>query len=153
MPVRIGEVVEKKGDMLTVVFERPAACENCDGCLDKRCVSMEVAGGEAAYARCGDQVEVAMPDRAVVKASALAYGTPLALLIAGLLLGAPVHAALGLAANPDLFAGALGAVALAVGLLIVYGADRRIRKGRSWQPRVVAVRSRAGGMTAKEKGE
>lgn len=132
---RTGEVVEKGEGMLTVVFERPAACENCNGCLSKQCANVELPG----EADVGDRVDVALPDKNVVGASAIAYLIPLALLVAGLVLGAALHAPLGIGMQQDLFAAVVGGVLLILGLGIVRGIDQALRKKQSWQPRIVAV--------------
>lgn len=133
--VRNGEVVENQGGILTIVFERPAACENCNGCLSKQCVNLEIAGTAAV----GDTVEVELPDKSVVASSAIAYLLPLGMLLAGLLLGNPLRALLQISMNADLFAAAAGVVCLLIGVAIVYIIDRRLRNRRDWQPRIVAV--------------
>lgn len=137
--VRPGEVVEKKDGLLTVVFERPSACGNCNGCLSKQCTNVELPGD----AEVGDTVDVALPEKNIVRASAIAYVIPLLALLGGLLLGSLVHGPLGIAWNADLFAAAIGGVCLIIGLLIVYGIDRRLRKKADWQPRIVAVHPEA----------
>lgn len=133
--IRTGEVVERNEGLLTVVFERPAACTSCNGCLSKQCTNVELPG----EAEVGDQVEVQLPDKSVVGASAIAYVIPLALLLAGLLLGSMLHGPLGVRMGQDLFAALAGGVSLGIGLLIVYGIDRRLRGRRDWQPRIVSV--------------
>lgn len=133
--VRPGEVVEKKDGVLTVVFERPDACGNCNGCISKKCTNVELPGDAAV----GDEVEVDLPDKNVVGASAIAYLIPLAMLIAGLLLGTALHGTLGIGMSSDLFAALAGGVCLGMGLLIVVGIDRVLRGRKDWQPRIVAV--------------
>lgn len=140
--VRTGEVVDREKGLLTVVFERPSACDNCKGCMNRQCTSIEIAGD----AEIGDRVDVSMPEKRVVGASALAYLVPLAALIAGLVLGYALHGALGVSISADLFALALGGVCIAIGFLFVWGIDRRLRKRSDWQPRIVAVRP-ADGLT------
>ncbi|MDL2318707.1 SoxR reducing system RseC family protein [Eubacteriales bacterium OttesenSCG-928-A19] len=134
--VRTGEVVDRADGVLTVVFERPASCENCNGCLSKQCTNVELPG----EAEVGDSVDVALPDKNVVGASAIAYVIPLVMLIAGMLLGSALHGPLGIEWNQDLFAAAAAGVSLGIGLLIVHIIDRRLRKRADWQPHIVAVR-------------
>lgn len=135
--VRSGEVVENNSGTLTVVFERPSACTNCNGCLSKQCTNVELPGA----AEVGDTVDVALPDKNIVGASAIAYLIPLALFIAGLLLGGPLYGIMGINWNKDLFSAVAGGVLLGIGLLIVYGIDRRLRRRQDWQPHIVAVHS------------
>lgn len=133
--VRSGEVVEKKGELVTVVFERPEACTNCNGCLSKQCINVELPG----QAEIGDSVEVSLPDHNVIGASAIAYLIPLAMMLAGLFLGSMLHAALGISMNPDVFTVLCGGVLLGIGLLIVKLIDRHLQGKQSWQPRIIAV--------------
>lgn len=133
--VRSGQVVENKGGLLTVVFERPEACGNCNGCLSKQCTNVELPG----EAQVGDTVDVALPDKSVVKASALAYALPLALLVAGLVLGTLLHGPLGIPWSADMFALLCGGVLLIIGLLLAHGLDLRLRTKQDWQPKIVAV--------------
>ena len=133
--VRNGEVVAAENGMLTIVFERPAACTNCNGCISKQCTNIDIAGD----AGVGDTVDVALPDKNVVGASAIAYLIPLALLIAGLLLGGVLYVPLGVGFNKDLFTLLIGGVLLGIGLLAVNLIDRRLRRRKDWQPQIVAI--------------
>lgn len=135
--IRSGEVEEKDGDLLTVVFERPEACGNCNGCLSKQCTNVTLPG----VAEVGDEVEVALPDKNIVGASAIAYLIPLAMLIGGLFLGYGVYEPLGISMRVDVFAALCGGVLVGVGLGVVHGIDKRLRRKQAWQPRIVAVRS------------
>lgn len=133
--VRTGEVVTRQGDTLVVVFERPETCGNCGACLTRQCASVEVPG----KADPGDMVEVSMPDKDIGSVSAITYLIPLGFLLAGLLLGAALHGPLGIGMDANLFAALAGGVCLIVGLCIVYGIDRTLRKRADWQPHIVAV--------------
>ena len=137
--VRTGEVVDKESGKLLVVFERPEACERCHGCISKACANIAVEG----EAEVGDIVDVALPDKSIVKASALAYLVPLALFVAGMLLGAALHESLQVTMNKDVFAALCGGILLAVGLIAVYWVDRTLRQRQDWQPRVVRVHRKA----------
>lgn len=136
--VRTGEVVEKNGNLLSVVFDRPEACEHCNGCIKKHCVRVAIPG----EAEVGDLVEVELPEKNVVGASAVAYMVPLVALIGGLFAGVALHGPLGVSMDPNLFAAILGLVCLALGLLVVYGIDRVLRKRKSWQPRLLTAHKR-----------
>ncbi|MDR0898670.1 MAG: SoxR reducing system RseC family protein [Oscillospiraceae bacterium] len=133
--IRAGEVIESENGRVTVVFERPAACENCKGCLEKNCVQLELAG----EANVGDQVQVELPDRSVVKASALMYLVPLAGLLIGLFLGQALHDFLQLSMNRDVFAALFGGILLSVGLLGVHAVDKKLRARQDWQPHIVRI--------------
>lgn len=136
--VRTGEVVEKTGDVLSVVFERPEACTHCNGCIKKHCTRVDIPG----QADVGDTVEVEMPEKSIVGASAIAYIVPLAALIAGLFIGYALHGPMGIGMDPNLFAAICGGICLALGLLGVYGIDRMLRGRKDWQPKVLTVHKR-----------
>ncbi len=134
--VRIGEVVEKTGDVLSVVFERPEACTHCSGCdMKQHCTRIDIRG----EAEVGDTIEVDMPEKNVLGATAIAYIVPLAALIAGLLLGVALHGPLSIAMNSNLFCALTGIAAFAVGLLVVWMIDKSLRGKQGWEPRVVTV--------------
>lgn len=133
--VRTGEVVEKTGDILSVVFERPEACTHCNGCIKKNCTRVDIPG----MADVGDTVEVEMPDKNVVGASAVAYIVPLALLIVGLFAGYALHGPLSITMDGNLFCALCGVVGLALGFLIVFAVDKTLQKRRDWQPQIVTI--------------
>lgn len=133
--IRSGEVVEKEGGMLGVVFERPEACAHCGGCLHKHCSRVQIKGD----AEIGDTVDVDMPDGEVVKASALMYIVPVCAFLLGLLLAWLVYRGGTIRMAEDLFYSVCGVLACAVGLGMVWVVDKKLRKAQKWQPRVVAV--------------
>ena len=127
---RTGFVKEKKGDTLSVCFERPEACEGCRGCSKGLLPKKELLT-VFGKAEIGDEVVVRMPEAKTLKASMLAYGAPLCGAVALLIASA---------------AGAGDAVTLAAalaGMVVGYGAvrliDVRVRKNDDWRATVVAV--------------
>jgi len=133
--VRSGEVVEVKENRATVVFDRPDACANCNGCLGKQCTHVDIE----VKADVGDIVEVQMPDQSVLKASAIAYLLPVVLLVTGLLLGDALHAPLGVSISKDLFTALAALLMLIIGLLLVRVIDRGLSGKDQWKPLVLSV--------------
>ena len=131
-----GEITQVKGNMLQVTFCRPEACAACNACEGgKKEHSIWVRGeGEV-----GEIAVVEMPDQMVAKASFMAYGMPLVLLLAGLILG---HALTG---GSD--AGtALGAAAgLACGMILLKVTEKNRRGKDQWNPEVVEVLKKSAG--------
>jgi len=134
--IRTGEVVEKADGVLSILFERPEACTHCNGCIKKHCNRVDIRGD----AEVGDAIDVEMPDKSIVGASAISYIVPLILLLAGLFAGAGLHGPLAAAMDVNVFSALWGLIGLALGLLIVYAVDKSLRSRDSWQPKVVAVR-------------
>ena len=123
---------------MMVEFERSSMCEKCGACeRAKAAMRMEVERvGNAAL---GDRVEVALPERTVVRASLLAYGLPLALLLLGLALGARLPRALDLPGNADLYALALGLLLAGGAFLLLRLTERRRRSSGRYAPKVVRL--------------
>ena len=70
--------------MMQITFCRPEACAACNACEGGKKEHSIWVRGEG---RIGEIAIVDMPGRMVVKASAIAYGLPLLLLLAGMILG------------------------------------------------------------------
>ena len=86
---RTGTVVKDESGALKLKITRPTECERCGMCKEQSLL-LDLPEGDF---REGESVDVDMPADRVLKASALTYVMPLALLFAGLLLGEPVSRA------------------------------------------------------------
>ena len=130
--IRTGFVKDKKGECLSVCFERPASCEGCKGCAKGLMGKSELLTvfGEAEI---GDIVDVQMPENQVFKASLLAYAVPLLLLIAGLVAGNAL-------ALSDIWSLVLAVAGLAAGYALVRMAEKHLRTLKEWRPTVIAAR-------------
>lgn len=136
-----GEVVEVKDGVVSVVFDRPKACANCNGCLSQQCTRVDLQ----AQADIGDILDVEMPDKNILQASSIAYVIPLVALVAGLFIGAALYAPLHITFSKDLFIALAAILCLAAGLLAVALIDRALQGKDTWKPKVVAVRQKSGG--------
>jgi len=137
--LRVGTVVASEGGQLTVLFERPEACEKCGACGGGRHGHKIVLADPAGGAAVGDQVSVDMPEARLVSASALAYLIPLGGLLIGLLVGAGQAGRLAPGMSPDLFAGLCALAGLAVSLPVLMLADRAVRGKTRWMPQIVEI--------------
>ncbi|MDR0396361.1 MAG: SoxR reducing system RseC family protein [Oscillospiraceae bacterium] len=134
---REGVVVDRVGDMVQVQFERAESCKHCHACTGRECRIMLPLAGSASP---GDIVEVETPDSKIVRLSALTYGLPLVALLAGVFLGAPIHRALRLAMDQELFCALAGGAFMLLGLLAVHVLDNKWAFRTEFQPRVIGVR-------------
>jgi len=132
---RTGKVVEKKGGIAVIAFDRLATCEKCNGCFGGASTQIELE----IDADIGDAVDIEMPDGRILSASAIAYLIPLALLLIGLLGGSALHGPLSLPLDVNLFSGIAGLLLLALGLVILRVIDRTLSSKHPWQPRVLRV--------------
>lgn len=108
---RTGTVVRDENGALKLKVTRPTECERCGMCKAQS-ILLDLPAGNFSE---GDTVDVDMPADRVLKASALTYVMPLALMFAGLLLGEPISRALG--ANAETVSVVLGVAFMALGFV------------------------------------
>lgn len=108
---RTGTVVRDENGALKLKVTRPTECERCGMCKAQN-ILLDLPAGNFSE---GDTVDVDMPADRVLKASALTYVMPLALMFAGLLLGEPISRALG--ANAETVSVVLGVAFMALGFV------------------------------------
>lgn len=140
--IRTGFVKAKKGDKLSVCFERPSSCEGCKGC-SKGLMSKSELLTVFGEAEVGDFVDVQMPEGRVFQASLLAYALPLCMLIAGLAVGS----LLGLS---DTVAFVMALAGLVLGFVLARLAEKILSKKKNWRPTIIAVHKDAA-CTAEER--
>jgi len=142
--IRTGFVKNKKGDKLSVCFERPSSCAGCKGCAKGLMGKNELLTvyGEAEI---GDFVDVQLPENRVFQAALLAYGLPLCVLIAGLLLGSALN-------MTDTVSFIFALIGLALGFAISRLAEKILSKRKNWRPAIIAVHKNAA-CTAEERKE
>lgn len=140
--IRTGFVKAKKGERLSVCFERPSSCEGCKGC-SKGLMSKSELLTVFGEAEIGDIVDVQMPEGHVFQASLLAYALPLCVMIAGLALGS----VMGLG-DTVAFLIALAGLALGYGLTRVF--EKYLSGNKNWRPSIIAVHKDAA-CTAEER--
>ena len=125
-----GEITQVGEGMIQVTFCRPEACAACNACEGGK---KEHAVWVRGTGRVGEIAVVEMPDRMVAKASAIAYGMPLAAMLAGLAAGSL------LTGGGDMGAGAGALIGLALGLAGLKITEKG-RSGREdWNPKVVEI--------------
>ena len=124
----------------TIVFEggkpmaevmRPEACQACHACKfgQQQRVLMELPAGN--YTQ-GDPIELNLPDGNVGKASMLAYGIPLVLMLLGIWLGS-------LIGNTDLYMVAGALIMTALGVLILKLLEPRLRRSGAFKPEACPI--------------
>lgn len=133
--IRSGKVVQVNKDSVTVAFDRPEACANCNGCLGKQCTRVDIE----ANADLGDILDVQMPDQNILKASAITYLLPVVLLVAGMFAGDALYSWSGVSFSEDLFMVLCAFLFLLVGLILMRIIDRRLLRKDQWKPVVLSV--------------
>lgn len=127
--LRTGRVVETGEGQVSVCFERPEACARCGACAGGKHHTVVWVPGQAPV---GSWVDVEMPDRRVLKASALAYVLPLAALLAGILGGTVLF-------ESEAFWALLGLICMGLAWAALRWIDGRMGKKSGWQPRIAAI--------------
>lgn len=125
-----GEITQARNGMIQITFCRPEACAACKACEGGKKEHAIWIKGEG---RVGDIAVVEMPDQMVVRASAVAYGLPLATLLGGMIVGN----LLGSGGNLGTVLGAL--TGLAIGLASLKITEKKRNGKEEWSPKVVDV--------------
>lgn len=128
--IRVGKVIEKQGESLSVCFSRPEACGSCSMCGSGRDNTIVTIKGEA---RAGDQVEVDMPDARVLKVSLITYMLPLTGLILGLWIGTLLFD------SREFFVMLSGFIVMGIALALLKLIDKKAAMSAQWQPRLIRV--------------
>jgi len=131
--VRTGFVKQKKGELLSVCFERPEACAGCKGCAKGLMPKKELLT-VFGQAEVGDRVDVQMPEAQMLKATLIAYVLPLCVFLLGLGAGYALRLSEGITLL-------LAVAGLALGYLAARGIDMKLRSRPRWRPVVLKVYS------------
>ncbi len=127
---RPGEVTEVRNGMLQVTFCRPDACASCGACEGGKKQTVIWVRGEA---KIGDIAVVDMPDKTVIRASLMAYGLPLILLLAGLIAGST-------ATQGNEIGGVIGAAAgLAISMILLKATEKNRSGKPGWSPEIIEI--------------
>lgn len=135
--IRTGTVYEVGEGTVSIRFMRPEACAKCGMCEEghrEKCHEITIKG----QASVGDEVDVELEDKRLSLASLWAYVFPLVLMMAGLLLSAPIYRALALSMNTDAFAALCAFVGLGIALALLHFMNPMFKKNQ-WQPHIVHV--------------
>ena len=127
--LRTGKVVAASGGELEVCFERPEACAHCGACGGQKEETLVKIPGSVPVGR---WIDVDMPEKQVLKASALAYVLPLLMLLGGLALGSVLFA------QEALWA-VTGIACMGLSWLLLRLLEKQLRRRDIWQPKSVAV--------------
>ena len=82
-----GKVVELKGKLAVVRFQRSDACGHCNACFHFGSNEADIEIDNSCDAGVGDIVAIELHSGSMFKASAIAYGIPLIGLILGVFIG------------------------------------------------------------------
>ncbi len=125
-----GKVVELKGRMAVVRFQRSDACGHCNACFHFGSNEADVEIENDCGAELGDIVAIELHSGSMFKASAIAYGIPLIGLVLGVYAGSRIS---------NMFA-VIGGVLLCCGTYFVLkGLDPKFAKMREFKPRMIEI--------------
>ncbi len=128
---RLGEVTKVDGKWLEITFCRPSDCDKCHACMGgNKTTTLRLEG----KANLGDSVLVELPASTVTKASAIAYGLPLAGILVGMMLG---NALIPLENSLGALIGAV--VGLAIPLAYLFVSEKTRRNNPKWTPQIKRI--------------
>lgn len=140
----IGKVIKVEEDQATIMIKRGTACGECGACqVGKEKLEMVMVAENHIGARVGDEVEIDLENMNFMTAVLIAYGFPLASLIAGIFGGYYGMLALGVKDGTAQAIGAIvGLAALTAAYAIIRFKEEAIKKLRKFKPVIVGIRSK-----------
>ncbi len=135
-----GKVLGIRDGEATIELAETEHCRSCNICSSlgerkKREMRIEAVEGLEE----GQEVTIEIESKAVLKAGFLVFIMPLLMFIVGALIAEKVFGLLGVGIGKDAGAFLLGFLFLIVTFAIVYFADKRARKKRKLEPRIVEI--------------
>ena len=128
---RVGEVVRILEDGKAVVrFERTKACKNCKMCANAGENHALTEVENTLKAKVGDLVEISLHSKSLIQATLIAYGIPLILLLAGVIVGSMWSDAVGAIA---------GIVLALVSFVILRLLEPRFSRVKTFKPRMIDI--------------
>lgn len=116
----VGIVRSVEGNLARVMVPRKSSCEGCtSGACTSGGQSMEIEAVNAAGAREGQRVRVAIQTLPYLRGSIIVYGIPAVFLVLGAVLGKEVLSGFMPGTDPDLLSAACGFAAFALSFFVV----------------------------------
>lgn len=125
-----GRVVELKGKMAVVRFQRTDACGHCNACFHFGSTEADIEIENICDAVVGDVVSIELHSGSMLKASAIAYGIPLIGLIVGVAVGSRIG---------DIYAAVGGILLCGAAFFILKGLNPRFARMGEFKPRMIDI--------------
>ena len=123
----VGKVIEVIGEDVIISHKRISACDRCKICdRGRNDKEMIMRARNACEAITGDFVEVELQEGALLKAVAIAYGTPFAAMIVGFALGHLI--------GGEIAAFAAGIVLMGAAYVVIRILDKKGRLAKKYVP-------------------
>ena len=144
MERELGTVQQASRLTATIRIQKSSHCASCasrDKCQTLNDKDMLIEVTNDIQAKEGDQVEITLPTRSLLKLSLLVYLMPIVLLILGAYIGG--EWAQSSHRDPTLPSVIGGMGAMVLSFLILKGFDRKLRGKRKYSPRMLRILSRS----------
>ena len=136
--LEIGKVIEIRRDRAKVSLPRKSDCASCGRCgLGRGGADMVLEAENGLGAVAGDRVEVEIPERELLAAALLLFGTPVLGLLAGAGAGYLLFSSWG--GDPDAGAGIFGLLTMAGVFIMLRLRERRLMKKDGGGIRIVKI--------------
>lgn len=117
------------GDAL-VRFKRGSACGHCNACFTLGSDKSDIAIKNTLCAKVGDEVEISIHGKTMMRSGMIAYGIPLIFLIIGVCIGSLIS---------ELAALLIGISATLLSFLVLKLLDKRLRNINSFKPKMIKI--------------
>jgi len=125
-----GKVIAITGKTATVRFLRSDACGHCNACFHLGSNEADIEIENECRAAVGDVVVIELHGGGMVKASAIAYGIPLAGLLVGVYVGSLIS---------DVYAAVGGILLCGATYFILRGLNPHFARSATFKPRMIEV--------------
>ena len=129
----VGTVVSLNNGNAVIQFRRGTMCDHCGACEASGRDMMKIELQNRLGAKAGDLVRVSMSGRSLVTASVLAYVIPLALFLAGVLIGVQFSELTGIF---------LGILFCAVSFFVLRAVEKKVGRTDRFEPVMTEIMER-----------
>lgn len=135
----VGQVIDKKGDSVTVSLTRTEACAGCRACtVGMQQKEMLMTAKNECGAGVGDFVSIELKEGIFLKAIAIMYALPLVLLLIGFFVGVAIGNILGLNSTAEIVGFVVGLLFLFISYLIIKKNEKYF-KSKGFTPIAVGI--------------
>lgn len=139
---RDGIVVSVNDDIAKIVLKRHAACGDCGAChIGEENMNVEVDAVNNLNAKVGDSVTIDMETPHVLKASFIAYGIPLIILVLGIVISQKIMGIMGIMNNMELISMVIGVIAMFVTFGVIRTKEKDFKQDKRYLSQIISVKS------------
>ena len=137
---RDGVVINLNDDVAKVVLRRHAACGDCGACqMGEENMNVEVDALNKLFAKVGDSVTIDMETPNVLRASFIAYGIPLFVLVLAVVVTQKIGAVMGLTVDMELLSLIVGVVAMFITFGVIRTKEKDFKEDKRYLSQIISI--------------